>query len=138
LSILRVLPRRRVVALARWHGRTVVAKLFFARGRWQQHLQRERHGITNMVEAGITTPALVDVGSCTDNGCGVLLMQYVENAESLGERWQRVDREARAVLLQRAVALIAHCHARGLVQRDIHLDNFLLQGDTLFLLDAAA
>ena len=138
LSILRVLPRRRVVALARWHGRTVVAKLFFARGRWQQHLQRERHGITNMVEAGITTPALVDVGSCTDNGCGVLLMQYVENAESLGERWQRADREARAVLLQRAVALIAHCHARGLVQKDIHLDNFLLQGDTLFLLDAAA
>lgn len=138
LSVLRVLPRRRVVALARWHDRTVVAKLFFARSRWQQHLLRERHGITNMVAAGITTPALVDVGICSDDGCGVLLMQYVENAESLGERWRNGDHKTRKALLERAVALIALCHAQGLIQKDIHLDNFLLQGDTLFLLDAAA
>jgi len=138
LSVLRVLPRRRLVALARWHDRTVVAKLFFARSRWQQHLLRERHGITNMVAAGIATPALVDVGTCVDGGCGVLLMQYVDNAESLGARWRRSEGVARERLLERAVALIAHCHAEGLIQKDIHLDNFLLQGDTLFLLDAAA
>lgn len=138
LSVLRVLPRRRLVALARWHDRTVVAKLFFARSRWQQHLLRERHGITNMVAAGIATPALVDVGTCVDGGCGVLLMQYVDNAESLGARWHRSDNPTRKRLLERAVALIAHCHGEGLIQKDIHLDNFLLQGDTLFLLDAAA
>lgn len=138
VSVLRVLPRRRVVALAKWHGRIVVAKLFFARSRWQQHLLRERQGITNMVKADITTPALVDVGTCTDGGCGVLLMQYVDNSESLGERWHRADHEERKALLERTVALVAHCHAKGLIQKDIHLDNFLLQGDTLFLLDAAA
>ena len=53
LKVFRVLPEKRVVALARWQGKLVLAKLFFARRRWQQHLQREIDGLEAIVAARI-------------------------------------------------------------------------------------
>lgn len=138
LSAFRVLPEKRIVALGNWKGQLVVAKLFFARGRWEQHLERETNGIASVVAADIATPRLLATGVSTDNGTGVLLLQYIDNSASVGQRWENAGEADRDVLLHRVVALIAECHNKGLLQRDIHLDNFLLRDDQLYLLDTAA
>ena len=148
LKVFRVLPEKRVVALARWQGKLVLAKLFFARRRWQQHLQREIDGLEAIVAARIATPAVLASGVSGDGGTGILLLQYVQDSETVGRRWEHAAVVERERLLRKVVMLIAECHGRGLLQKDLHLDNFLLQGgllqvgspqdDTLFLLDAAA
>lgn len=138
LKVFRVLPEKRVVALARWRGQRVLAKLFFARLRWPQHLQREIDGVQAIVSAGIATPVVLASGTSVDGGTGVLLLQYIENSETVGQRWDHATAVERAVLLRKVVMLIAECHRRGLLQKDIHLDNFLLSDDLLYLLDAAA
>jgi len=145
LKVLRILPGKRVVALAQWQGKTVVAKLFYDQQRWQQHLQRELKGISAMQEAAIQFAPVLGQGSllessATDKKGAVLLMHYLEHGDSLGERWQSyADRKFdQQFLLRRVISQIAWCHHRGLIQQDIHLDNFLLQGDTIYLLDAAA
>ncbi len=138
LSTFRVLPEKRIVALANWNGQLVVAKLFFARGRWVHHLERETQGIMAITGAGIATPELLATGVSADEDTGVLLLKYMENGASVGRRWENASETDRMALLHQVVALIAHCHGKGLLQKDIHLDNFLLQGDDLYLLDAAA
>jgi len=113
-------------------------KIFFARGRWKQHVSREVAGIGLLLKAGLPTPALLGFGQCLDGKSGFVLLEYLADSESVRERWERSNAEAREALLREVVTLIARCHSQGLLQKDIHLDNFLLQGDALALLDAAA
>tara|TARA_R100001377_G_scaffold50258_3_gene29229 strand:+ start:462 stop:1955 length:1494 start_codon:yes stop_codon:yes gene_type:complete len=136
IELFRVLPKKRVVALARWRGSLVVAKLFFARGRWEQHLQREIQGVNALCSAGIKSAQLLGSGKLVDGRCGFLLLRYIDGGESLGQRWERAAPPARVALLQQVVSLIADCHERGLLQKDIHLDNFLLKDSVVYLLDA--
>jgi tRNA A-37 threonylcarbamoyl transferase component Bud32 len=141
--LFRIIPGRRAVALGFCGGHKIVAKLFFETGRWQQHLQRELDGLRVMREAGIRCATAMTSGTLTGSDHkpvgAVLLMDYIVNADSLGERWQRcADEAAREAVMRPVMEEIARCHTKGLLQRDIHLDNFLLQGDRLFLLDAAA
>ncbi len=138
LQAFRVLPGKRVVALARWKDELAVVKIFIARGRWEQHVQREVEGIGLLLDAGLPTPALLGSGQCLDGESGFVLLEYLAESESVRERWERSDEPGRAALLRDVVTLIARCHAHGLLQKDLHLDNFLLQGDALALLDAAA
>lgn len=136
LELFRILPRKRCVILARWQGALVVAKLFYARGRWEQHLQREVQGIEALSAAGILTAELLGSGTLRDEGGGFLLLRYIAGGTGLGIRWEQADESERELLLKKVVALIADCHERGLIQKDIHLDNFLLKNDSVFLLDA--
>ncbi len=145
LKVLRILPGKRVVALTEWQGETVVAKLFYDQQRWQLHLQRELKGISAMHEAAIQCAPVLAQGSLLESSVAnikgaVLLMHYLDKADSLGERWQRVALRKldQQLLLRRVISQIAWCHHRGLIQQDIHLDNFLLQDETIYLLDAAA
>ena len=138
LQTFRVLPGKRIVALARWRNELTVVKIFFARGRWEQHVAREVAGIGALLEAGLPTPDLLGCGQCLDGESGFVLLEYLAESESVRERWERSPAQERAVLLQDVVTLIARCHAHGLLQKDLHMDNFLLQGDALVLLDAAA
>ena len=136
IQLFRVLPRKRVVALARWKGALVVVKLFFSRGRWEQHLQRELHGIAALGAVGIKTAELLGSGKLVDGHCGFLMLRYIEEGVNLGLYWERADTQERVQVLQKVVSLIADCHERGILQKDIHLDNFLLKNNTIYLLDA--
>jgi len=138
LQTFRVLPGKRIVALARWQEALVVVKLFISRRRWMKHVTREADSIGLLVKAGLPTPALLGSGRCADGQSGFVLLEYLSDGESVRSRWERSEGAARDSLAREVVSLIARCHAAGLLQKDLHLDNFLLQGQTLALLDAAA
>lgn len=138
LELYRVLPRKRMVALARWRGGLVVAKLFFARGRWEHHLQREVEGIKALSRAGIKTAEPLGSGRLKDGNCGVLLLRYIAQGVSLGRCWEQADAQGREHILRRAVARIAQCHDKGVLQKDIHLENFILEDETVLLIDTGS
>src|SRR5690606_18001434 len=60
-------------------------------------------------------------------------------ADTALEIWQSGANEStRTALLQRLTVTVAQHHNAGLMQEDLHLDNFLLQDDEVYTLDAAA
>lgn len=135
---LRVLPGQRYVARALWRGRPVLAKLMVG-AKARRQFERESQGARLLREQGLVTPALLAEGSVPDEGAW-LLFDYLENAESLGQAWQRVERQAPLSQAQRAVldealATIGALHAKGLWQDDLHLDNLLRHEGRLYLVD---
>jgi len=136
IRLFRVLPKKRVVALARWKGRVVVAKIFFARRRWEQHLQREVQGVSALESAGIKTAELLGSGKLADGRSGFLLLHYIDEGVNLCLRWEQAGGQGRVALLQQVVTLIAECHECGLLQNDIHLGNFLLKDKSVYLIDS--
>lgn len=135
-AILRIVPRKRLVALATWKGTTCIAKLFFGRAHWQQNRQRDLTGVTQLRDAGILTPEVVGVFDTPEGDGGVILFEYLEKARSLLDLFTAatIDAERRDIV-DKAIASIAQCHDAGLQQDDIHLDNFMLEGDRLYVLD---
>lgn len=140
LRALRVLPGKRVVAAARLDGQTVLAKLFIADAA-ERHLRRERDGIQALLAAGIDTPEIVTEAALPGGG-QLLATRFLPDAVSLADRWAATPRppgDADAIaLLAPALALLAHMHAAGLTQTDLHLGNFLLDGGRLLIIDGDA
>ena len=140
LRSLRVLPGKRVVAEGRLDGQTVLVKLFIsdAAGR---HLLRERDGIAALSAAGIATPEIIAEGRFDGGGC-ILLTRFLGSAVSLADLWNAAPRtdddDAGVALLTPAVEAVGSMHRAGLSQHDLHLGNFLIEGDRLFVIDGDA
>lgn len=124
---LRHLPGRRLAVRARWRGETVFAKLFFAGH--QQEARREAARHRELLVAGLAAPALRH-DSQDDHGA-VLITDWVA-----GESGQRALRGERGLALAKDLldSLFSLYHA-GLRQRDLHLDNFLFDGERFQVID---
>lgn len=136
--LLRVLPGRRYVGLARWQGRQVLAKVLVG-GKAQRHFQRELEGAERMARQGLVTPELLAYGFVEGQG-GWLLFEYLDGAQSLWQAWREVAQEAllgdgQQGVLAEALGAIGRMHAQGLWQDDLHLDNLLRHEGRLYLID---
>ena len=130
-AVLRHLPGRRIAVRARWRGDTVFAKLFFAGHADEAVRELARHGA--LVEAGVPTPGLIfenvrDQGP----GRGALLIQEWVGGQS-GQATLRGERGlALAGDLLDSLFLL---YRAGLRQLDLHLDNFLFDGERFLVID---
>ena len=140
LSLLRVLPGQRYVGAAVWRGRPVLAKLLVG-SRAARHFQRELAGVKALAAQGLPTPVLLADGLDEGEG-GWLLFEFLADAHSLAESWAQVESlplladEQQAVLAE-ALTAVAQMHAKGLWQKDLHLDNLLRANGQLYLIDGA-
>ena len=135
---LRVLPEQRYVGRAQWQGRTVLAKLLIGSKASRQY-QRELIGAQLLAEQQIASAALLDSQQQVD-GSAYLLFEFIEDAQSLADAWQACSAEPvlsdqQTLVLAQALRAVAQMHARGLWQSDLHLDNLLLQGEQLYVVD---
>ena len=139
--LLRVLPGKRVVGEGRLDGVRVLAKLFIARRGSARHWEQERAGIAALVAQGIATPRVLGEGALALGG-HYLLTEFIADAESLDEAWQRVAsdpaRTRALAVLTPALATLARMHARGLAQADLHLGNFLRRDEAVYVIDGDA
>jgi tRNA A-37 threonylcarbamoyl transferase component Bud32 len=137
-SVVRRIPGKRLACFARWGGADVFAKIFFDRAGRERHCKRDERGVRAMLAHGVATPALLHSGATEDGIARALVFERIEGAQSALEAWERADgREGRAQLMRRLVNAVAGHHAAGLVQRDMHLKNFLVTADRLYTLDGA-
>lgn len=141
LRWLRVLPGKRLVAEVDCAGQPGVLKLFIATGA-ERHCQREVDGLLALQAHGVTTPALLGHGALHDGGHYVL-SAYLAGSHTLQQQWDLLASRAPGdsgamALLGQALALIAAMHRVGLVQTDLHLGNFLLHEQQLYVIDGDA
>ena len=136
-EIIRCLPGKRLACLAEWQGRTVFAKLFIDRRRAKVHWQREKAGCHILFERGITAPLLVHSGQLEGEKGYVLLFEYILEGRSFLECWQTEFDAERLDLLLKLTDVLAGHHCQGIVQNDLHLDNFLCAQGRIYTLDGA-
>ena len=137
-SLLRIVPGKRLVALSRWQNRAVIVKIFIRPNRWKRALLRDITGINTLRKARIPTPKLLLQSSTADGHAGVLIIEYLREGSSLSALFDEAkSAEAEAEVLEMGVKTVAECHQAGLWQDDIHLDNFMLSKDLVYVLDGA-
>ena len=131
-EIYRHLPGRRLVFRTHWGGAHVLVKLFFRR----KDFARERSGLKAMEDAGVPCPGEVwSLKDSTGKRGDFLATAFLENAISLRQVYASRPLEAMLTLLSDAVAMIGRLHRAGVMQADIHLDNFLCRDGVLFMID---
>lgn len=129
---LRLLPGKRLVARAIWRGETVLAKLFFRQKNWHD----ENAGFQRLQASGLATPAQLLTQSIEDGG--VVLYQFIDCATPLDVLWGELNHQAKQQHLTQIKQVLAQLQSAQLVQRDLHLGNFLLQHDKLWVIDPAS
>ncbi len=134
-KLLRVLPGRRLVLLAQWGGQRVLLKLFMG-ANCQREAQADAVGVKALMNAGIATPPLLQELAVAGKNYPVLLFEFIEQAVSFRQRWQRVDSAQQEQMLRQVVEMMAVQHEAGLYQRDFHLNNFIFDAQgRLFAID---
>lgn len=138
LRAVRVIKNRRSVYLARWNDKDVFVKLFFDRIRAKQHWQREKHGIETLAANGLLTPPLLYAGFLPDYKAHVLITKAIASAKTMEHECNRAESiEENIGILREAIKALATQHEAGIVQDDIHLDNFLVADDKVYSIDAS-
>lgn len=143
LQILRILNGRRLVCLADWCGKTVIAKLFFGE-QSAKYAARDAAGIRYLSQANITTPKCLWQGQSQDQlqakqganpQADVLIYEAIANAKNGEEIWPTLNLTQRLNLAKNLVVEVAKHHNAGLLQVDLHLKNFLVAEDVIYTLD---
>lgn len=136
-KILRILPKKRLVALCTWGDKQVVAKLFYERGNAKRHVKRELAGIDSLVISGIPTAKLLFQGTAQKNRIQVLIFERIMGGVNLGDLWQEKNSPEEMITIMKAITIeLATQHVLGIIQCDLHLNNFLVTKKQIYTLDA--
>ncbi|VVC74833.1 3-deoxy-D-manno-octulosonic acid kinase [Aquicella siphonis] len=137
-QVIRVIPRRRMVAFGVWQGKQVVAKLFFDSKHAKRHMEKDIAGIKALQKNKIPTPEMYYEGVTPDQRIYVLIFERINDARNLEEIWRdKKNVDDVLHLLKSVIIEIATQHVLGLLQYDLHLKNFLLTEKTVYTLDGA-
>ncbi len=123
-QVLRALPNRRVVLHGRWQGKPVVVKAFLG-AQAERYAQRDLRGIALFAQGQIASPALV--AQYHQAQLVLLILQAIGNSQNAQQFFQQADQTQRRDLLIALSATLAKQHQAGLLQQDMHPNNFLIQ-----------
>jgi len=134
---LRVMPGKREVSDALWHDRPVVVKVFHHPLKARYHYWRELRGLRRLAQLEVQAPVLLFSGR-TGQGHWAIVTEKIQDASTGLElaRGAESAQQRAGVLCQIARELARH-HIKGVAQSDLHLQNFMLRGQTVFSLDVA-
>ncbi|CAH0992691.1 hypothetical protein SIN8267_02824 [Sinobacterium norvegicum] len=131
-QILRLLPQKRLVLKLQNGDEQAILKLFFR----AKDYQREIDGWQLLQQAELPTADIIAHHAQDD--LQYILFQCIDG-QSLAHHWQQQGGKQQQIdLLLRALPTLAQMHRAGLIQADIHLDNFLLHQNQLILIDYAS
>ena len=135
-SILRVIPGKRLIGVSSWQNSTVVIKLFFQPKWWKRNFLRDVRGINLLLRHHILTPKILHQTTTSDGRGAVLIIDYLQQGVSLGSLFKEAcNEDRRDNITKLALAMIGECHRAGIWQKDIHLQNFMLANEEVYLLD---
>jgi tRNA A-37 threonylcarbamoyl transferase component Bud32 len=135
--LLRVIPGRREVYEALWNGRCVIVKVFSHKISGKRHLKREWRGLSLLQTQGLNSPEPLFYGQTADGRWAVVVEKIADLSTVLDVLGEMTDEARRLELLALVCKELAKQHCKGVLQKDLHLGNFLLGDDKVFALDPA-
>jgi tRNA A-37 threonylcarbamoyl transferase component Bud32 len=134
-ALLRVIPGNRDVYEASWNDSAVIAKVFSHKIKAKRHLRREWRGLNLLQERRLSSIKPLFYGRTDDGRWAVVVEKILDSVQAL-EFFDKITEKARKFDLLRLICKeIARQHEKGILQRDLHLGNFLLRGEEVFSLD---
>ncbi len=134
-KLLRAVAGRREVYDATWEAREVIAKVFDRGLRAKWHLRWEWRGLQLLLERGISAPQPLFYGQ-TRNGQCVIVTEKIADSKPTLEIFEQAKTDAGKLdLLTLLCRQVAKQHEKGILQKDLHLGNFLVKGDSIFAID---
>lgn len=135
-EILRIVPGKRITAISLWREKLVIVKLFFHPVNWKRNHVNDVRGIKLLMDKDLRTPAILKDTCTKDNRGAVLIMQYLEQGITLNSLIESARTEIEKYhVIELAISAIADCHKKGILQEDIHLDNFFCFNECIYFLD---
>ena len=135
LALLREVPGTRYVYDAVWKDRPVIVKWFVRWFHGRRHLRREWQGLSKLQEREIDAPLALFHGR-TDRGGRAIVIEKITDARPLREALVTCcDPTEVSSLTVRLCLDLARYHDKGVLQKDLNLNNFLLQGERIVTID---
>jgi len=136
-ALLRVIPGRRQVYEANWGDRSVVVKVFSHYISAKRHLKREWRGLSELARRQVSSPAPLFYGKTEDGQWAIVAEKIADSSTALDVFNKTTDKTGKLDLLVLVCKELARQHKSGVLQKDLHLGNFLWQKGELFALDPA-
>lgn len=134
-ALLRVIPGKRKVYDAMWDDRSVIVKVFSHQISARRHLKREWRGLNLLSSRGLSAPKPLFYGQTEDRRWAVIV-EKIADSLTVFDVFQKTHEPAKKLdLLVLVCRELAKQHCKGVLQKDLHLGNFLLEGDKVFALD---
>lgn len=132
-ALLRFMPERRAVYSGLLDGQPVIVKLFSAHPRSRREVQTEHQRLAALAEKQVPAPRVLlrDYPGET----ALLVLEHLGQM-SAKVRLQKMSAGEIPGLVLELVALTRNMHRQGVVQNDIHLDNFILAEGSWHVIDA--
>jgi tRNA A-37 threonylcarbamoyl transferase component Bud32 len=138
-KVVRIIPKKRLVAYGVWNGQRVVAKLFYESSKASDHLTRDIEGVEALVESGIPTPKVLYQGVSQDKRISIIIFERILESKNLEDIWrQKKNIEEVTPLMKHITLELATQHVLGIVQKDLHLKNFLITKRKIYTLDGGS
>jgi len=135
--LIREIPGTRRIYSGLWQDQPVIVKVFCKRFSAGRHTMREWRALQKIAALQILCPEPLIYGR-TEEGFGVIVTAYIPDAQDIFELYTHsTDQQTKIQLLTMVTTQLAHLHIQGIVQSDLHLGNFLLAADRIYLLDPA-
>jgi tRNA A-37 threonylcarbamoyl transferase component Bud32 len=134
---LREVPTKRIVQKGRWKDNCVVIKRYLSDPK--QDCIREWKKTKKLAETpGLNIPKPLFFGEDA-RGKQLIVTRYVEKTVTLKHFFEHPHTLAeRITVLRLFLKTLATCHNYGMYQNDLHFENFLWDGKSLFILDAGS
>ena len=137
-SIVRLVPKKRVVIFGSWNAEPVVIKMFYSRNA-KRHFERELNGLQTLLTSGVPAPRILFEGIFFKKRLYVIVLQKIVRATNLEKLWLEKESVAELIPIMELVTIeLATQHVLGIVQKDFHFKNFLLLNNQIYTVDAGS
>ncbi len=133
-TLLRFMPERRAIYSGQdQDGMPVIIKLFSQASRSRKEFSSEKLVLEQLQKRGIPAPRIMAAEE--DDQRSVLLLEHLGGRSALAAM-KEAGEDGQKVLLHSLVKLTARMHKAGVLQRDIHLNNYIEHGGGWHVIDA--
>jgi len=134
-GLFRTVPGRRAIYDAVWKDTSVVVKVFSHKIKARLHLKKELKGLNQLQRRGLRSARPLFSGKTGDGRWAIVLEKIVDSATVLDVLAETTDKRAELDLLICVSRELAKQHSKGVLQKDLHLGNFLLADDQIYSID---
>ena len=135
--LLRAVKGNRQIFNALWDGRAVIVKIFSKKFFAYHHLKREWRGLNLLRKCRLNAPQPLFFGQTTDRRWAIVTGKIADSSTALEVFNSAEDDQDRFKILVLVCRELAKQNNKGVLQKDLHLGNFLVSEDTVYALDPA-
>lgn len=137
-EIIRLVPKKRLVAFGTWQGKSAVIKIFLDASNSKRHVASELLGVNTLQDHKVPTPTLFYQGSTQDKKLQILIFERIHHATNFYDIGQQKSSfEEMLPAIKQVIVELATQHVLGIMQKDLHLKNFLVGKKVVYSLDGS-